>query len=121
MDTFAATATSVGARLLLEILAERNCRGEKWVAVFEDVKIAFRHASLLAGRRVMLQLSETEDTHYWMAQRALYGLREAPRRFQENLNSTVSKHGWTRLRTDPMLYIPDYGALIRVFADDMLL
>eukprot|EP00972_Heterocapsa_arctica_P067129 9907549-Heterocapsa_arctica.AAC.1 len=69
----------------------------------------------------MLQLPETEDTRYWMAQRALYGLREAPRLFQEHLSSTVSKHGWTRLRTAPMLYIHKKGALMSVFADDMLL
>ena len=37
MDTFAATATSAGARLLLAILAKRNRSGEDYVAILGDV------------------------------------------------------------------------------------
>eukprot|EP00972_Heterocapsa_arctica_P108811 16021761-Heterocapsa_arctica.AAC.1 len=68
----------------------------------------------------MLQLPETEKCRYWMAQRALYGLRESPRLFQEHFSSTVARFGWTRLRTDPMLYKHTSGALMSVFADDLM-
>ena len=49
MDTFAATATSAGARLLLAILAKRNRNGEDYVAILGDVKTAFLHAALPKG------------------------------------------------------------------------
>eukprot|EP00972_Heterocapsa_arctica_P013361 1965319-Heterocapsa_arctica.AAC.1 len=39
-----ATATSVGARTLIALLAEKNKNGEDWIAVFGDVKTAFLHA-----------------------------------------------------------------------------
>eukprot|EP00972_Heterocapsa_arctica_P094630 13953861-Heterocapsa_arctica.AAC.1 len=36
LDTFAATVTSVGARMLNALLAEKNNNGENWIAVFGD-------------------------------------------------------------------------------------
>eukprot|EP00972_Heterocapsa_arctica_P004836 716915-Heterocapsa_arctica.AAC.1 len=51
LDTFAATATSVGARALIALLAAYNDAGRDWVAVFGDVKTAFLHAALPQDRR----------------------------------------------------------------------
>ena len=53
MDTFAATATSAGARLLLAIPAKRNRNGEDYVAILGDVKTAFLHAALPKGHQAL--------------------------------------------------------------------
>eukprot|EP00972_Heterocapsa_arctica_P040889 6025982-Heterocapsa_arctica.AAC.1 len=121
LDTFAATATSVGARTLVALLADRNRRGGDWTPLFGDVKTAFLHASLPQGRRILLRPPSTEKDKLWVAQKALYGLRESPRRFQEHFSATVTKHGWNRLKTDPMLFLHESGAMMNVFADDLLL
>eukprot|EP00972_Heterocapsa_arctica_P028507 4193622-Heterocapsa_arctica.AAC.1 len=53
-----------------------------------------------------------DKSRLWVAQKALYGLREAPRLFQEHLAATVAKHGWTRCKTDPMVFRHVSGALM---------
>eukprot|EP00972_Heterocapsa_arctica_P052206 7679129-Heterocapsa_arctica.AAC.1 len=79
LDTFAATATSAGTRALIALLADYNAAGGDWVATFGDVKTAFLHAALPPERRVFLRPPSTEPERLWRAQKALYGLREAPR------------------------------------------
>ncbi len=85
MDTFAATATTTGARLLLGLTAWRNAeageRGKDWCVSFGDVKTAFLHASLPDSQHVFLQPPRTEGEGHWRAPKALYGLRQAPRLF----------------------------------------
>ena len=60
IDTFAATATSAGARLLLAILAKRNRSGEDNVAILGDVKTAFLHAALPKGHQALLRPPTTQ-------------------------------------------------------------
>jgi hypothetical protein len=60
MDTFAATATSAGARLLLAILTKRNKKGEDYMAVPGDVKTAFLHAALPQVHQALLRPPATE-------------------------------------------------------------
>ena len=64
--------------------------------------------------------SEAEEGTFWQVLKALYGLRESPRLFQEYLGDVAANHGWVRLRTDPQLYVHASGALMSVFADDIL-
>ncbi len=89
LDTFAATATTVGARVLLAYLAHKIDGKEPWTAFFGDVKTAFLHATLPADQRVYLRPPMTERLHdktrIWVALKALYGLRQAPRLSQEHL------------------------------------
>eukprot|EP00972_Heterocapsa_arctica_P060255 8886754-Heterocapsa_arctica.AAC.1 len=121
LDTSAATATSVGTRALIALLADYNAAGGEWVAVFGDVKTAFSHAALPPDRRVFLRTPATEPARLWRAQKALYGLREAPRLFQEHLRATIARHGWWRLKTEPMIFVHDSGAMMSMFADDISL
>jgi hypothetical protein len=123
MDTFAATATSAGARLLLAILMKRNRSGEDYVAVLGDVKTAFLHAALPRGHQALLRPPTTEGLGeaFWLAEQALYGLRESPRTFQEHFANTLKKRTWRRLKIEPMIFVHESGALMSVFADDLLL
>ena len=123
MDTFAATATSAGARLLLAILANRNRNGEDYVAILGDVKTAFLHAALPKGHQALSRPPTTEGLGeaFWLAEQARYGLRESPRTFQGYFADTLKKRTWRRLKIEPMIFIHESGALVSVFADDLLL
>eukprot|EP00972_Heterocapsa_arctica_P086459 12744063-Heterocapsa_arctica.AAC.1 len=61
------------------------------------MKTAFLHASLPPDRRVYQRPPMTERRQdkicLWVAQKALYELREASRLFQEHLAATVVKRG----------------------------
>eukprot|EP00972_Heterocapsa_arctica_P101090 14899583-Heterocapsa_arctica.AAC.1 len=60
LDTFGATATSTGARLIISLVRERNLRGGDWTILLGDVKTAFLHAPLPPGRRILLRPPPTE-------------------------------------------------------------
>ena len=80
MDTYAATASSVGARLLLAIAAERRLRGERCTLLMGDVSTAFLHALWKSKRPTFIvpPASEAEEGVLWQVLKALYGLRESP-------------------------------------------
>eukprot|EP00972_Heterocapsa_arctica_P000115 18507-Heterocapsa_arctica.AAC.1 len=33
----------------------------------------------------------------------------------------IARHGWQRLKTEPMIFVRDSGAMMSVFADDLFL
>eukprot|EP00972_Heterocapsa_arctica_P028732 4227129-Heterocapsa_arctica.AAC.1 len=72
-----------------------------------DVSTAFLHAPLPPERKFYLIPPATEHVggELWHLRKALYGLRESPRWFQEHLARVAEAHGWVRLLTDPQLFI----------------
>eukprot|EP00972_Heterocapsa_arctica_P101998 15028817-Heterocapsa_arctica.AAC.1 len=61
MDTYAATASGVGARLLLAIAGHRRRQGEAWTLQVGDVSTAFLHAPLPPDRRFYVVPPATEN------------------------------------------------------------
>eukprot|EP00972_Heterocapsa_arctica_P012330 1809587-Heterocapsa_arctica.AAC.1 len=61
-----------------------------------------------------------DKSRLWVALKVLYGLREVPRLFQEYLAEVLTRHGWIRYKTDPMVFRHTSRALISVFANDWL-
>ncbi len=56
--------------------------------------------------------------------KTLYGLKQAGREWNHEFNRKLRKHGYTRLRSDPCVYIwhtEDDFIIITVWVDDMLL
>eukprot|EP00972_Heterocapsa_arctica_P082407 12143540-Heterocapsa_arctica.AAC.1 len=106
MDTYAATASGVGAQLLLALAGHRRRHGEAWTLQIEDVSTAFLHAPLPPDRRfyVVPPLTENEGGALWHLRKALYGLRESPRFFQGHLAKVASARGWQRLLADLQLF-----------------
>ena len=88
-----------------------------------DVSTAFLHALWKSKGPTFIvpAASGAEEGSFWQVLEALYGLRESPRLFQEYLGDVAANHGWVRLRSDPTLYCHASGALMSVFADDILL
>ena len=119
MNTFAATPTTAGQRLLVERAIRRG-----WSLHTGDVSTAFLHADLPAEAKVYIipPPSEQREGQVWRLRKALYGLREAPRLFQEHLAKVLAKHGFRRLIADPQLFVHEAtDSLVSVFADDILI
>ena len=57
----------------------------------------------------------------WRLHKALYGLRAAPRLFQEHMGRVLEQEGFRRGIADPQLFWrPATGALVSIHADDIL-
>jgi hypothetical protein len=117
-DTFAATPSSVGQRFLLLKAAECG-----WPVMLGDVSTAFLHAPLGPDDHVYLQPPPNKRTAgvVWRLHKALYGLRSAPRLFQEHMAHVLEQEGFRRGVADPQLYWHSAtGALVSIHADDIL-
>eukprot|EP00972_Heterocapsa_arctica_P100629 14837316-Heterocapsa_arctica.AAC.1 len=70
-----------------------------------DVSTAFLHAPLPAGAKVYVipPACDRQPGKVWRM-KALYGLRQSPRLFQEHLAGILASEGYVRLRADPQLY-----------------
>eukprot|EP00972_Heterocapsa_arctica_P030648 4510470-Heterocapsa_arctica.AAC.1 len=96
MDVYAATASSVSARTLLALATARRRQGQNVTLMIGDVSTAFLHAPLPPERKFYLIPPATEHVggELWHLRKALYGLRESPRWFQEHLARVAEAHGW---------------------------
>ena len=120
-ECFAATPTTVGRLLMFRETLQRD-----WLLVCADVATAFLHASLPADSHIYIIPPQTEDDYktgeLWRLIKALYGLRQAPRLFQEWLALALMEIGFRRLRSDAQCYVKHpWQALLTVHADDILL
>ena len=87
-----------------------------------DVSTAFLHAPLGPEDHVYLQPPPNKRTAnvVWRLHKALYGLRAAPRLFQEHMARVLEQGGFRRGIADPQLYWhPAIGALVSIHADDI--
>ena len=122
VDGYAATPSHAGQRVLLFQALQNN-----WALTLADVSVAFLHADLPKGMVVAIIPPSTEEVppgtpgERLLLKKAQYGLRVAPKVFQEHFASRVASLGWRRSRADPQLYVHQSGALMSVHADDILL
>ena len=117
-DTFAASPTTLGQRLLMRMSVVNG-----WGLVVGDVSTAFLHAPLPEGSVVLVEPppSLKKKGYVWKLNKAVYGLRQAPRLFQEFLARELEKVGWMRLLADPQFFVHPDGAMLSIHADDLLL
>ena len=119
MDTFAATPTTTAQRLVM-LIAFSRCWGLK----LGDVGTAFLHALLTAGMDVYMR-PPVNLRHHGQVRRlhkALYGLRQSPRLFQEFLAEAFTALGWKRCVVEPQLYFHERtGAWLTARGDDLMM
>ena len=119
MDTFAATPTTTAQRLVMLIVFSRRL-GLK----LGDVGTAFLHAPLTAGVNIFVRPPVNLRRHgqVWRLHKALYGLRQSPRLFQEFLAEALAASGWKRCVVEPQLYFHGRtGAWMTAHADDLMM
>ena len=88
-----------------------------------DIKCAFLYAELPKDEQVYMRAPPGFGKKgYWRLLKSLYGLCQSPRLFNQHLDSTLTKLGWTSCTFDPCLYRHSQGrAYLVVVVDDMIL
>src|SRR3954449_2999073 len=91
-----------------------------WKINHIDVKTAFLNP--LLNEIVYITQSESFefDDHVCYLRKALYGLKEAPRAWYQDIDKFLKSLGFTNSMTDPNLYISQDIILI-LYVDDMLI
>ena len=91
-DTYAATPVAMSQRFLLTLASK-----EGWEVWFGDISVAFLHAPLDPGMLVVVipPLTHRKPGRGWLLGKALYGLRQSPRLFQQWLAKELEKLHWS--------------------------
>ena len=99
-----------------------------------DVGQAFVHAELdedvwtqvpvqLDGLCVKLNGKEEklQAGQWWQVKKALYGLRRAPKLWQDHLTEILTTMGYKRLKVEPAIFVSEDGQIILlIHVDDLL-
>ena len=121
-ETFSPVIKYSTVRLLLSIATMNG-----WHLKQLDVKNTFLHGPL-AEPVYVSQPPDFEDptfpNHVWKLNKALYGLRQAPRAWFNCLNSYLLHYGFTCSIADPSLFIyhhQDVIIILLLYVDDIIL
>ena len=117
-NLFASTPSLVTMRLLLCMALARN-----WGITLGDVSTAFLHAAM-SGEVFVWPPKEVYPNGdcLWKLKKAMYGLRQAPKLWQEHFAEVMtSRMGFRRCKSDPNLYCHESGRLrVLAFVDELL-
>ena len=120
-EVFAPVARIETVRLIIGIAASRG-----WELHHLDVKTAFLHGEL--KEEVYVQQPEGymikgSETKVYKLRKALYGLRQAPRAWNEKLNAVLRDLKFERCLKEPSLYRKErqgHILIVAVYVDDLL-
>ena len=117
-NLLASTPSLVTMRLLLCMALARN-----WGITIGDVSTAFLHA--LMNEEVFVWPPKEfypEGKCLWRLKKAMYGLRQAPKLWQEHFAEVMTtKLGFRRCKSDPNLYCHESSRLyVLAYVDDLL-
>lgn len=116
---FSPTVKSETFRLMLSIAAVRQLAVHHF-----DVDAAYLHANL--DHEVLMRQPpgfEEENGAVWRLRKAVYGLKQSGRCWNQCLNEALVKLGFKRSVADPCLYTKGTGnkyLMLLVFVDDLL-
>ena len=118
---FASTTMTASVRMLL---TQATDLGNEGYTVFTaDVKIAFFNAHMEDGDVVYAKptpewqpetLDPSKRTVIWKLQESLYGVRSAPRRWQDHLDQILSKCGFVPNMLETRLWTHDEASITRI-------
>ena len=108
-SVFASTPSLVTLRLLLIMSIARG-----WTITLADISTAFLHA-LPTG-------PDGRPPCLWKLNKAMYGLKQSPRLWQEHYASVMKSLGFRRCKSDPNLYCHSSRQLyVLAYVDDLLI
>jgi hypothetical protein len=123
-ETFAPVARRESLRLLLAIAA-------KWEMMVHqmDVNTAFLYADLDEETYMEIPEGLNQGEHgdrVWKLKKCLYGLKQSPRKWNEEMDTTLRRLGFRASRVDPCVYVlQDENAaasvLIALYVDDLII
>ena len=121
MDTFASTPLLLTLKILLLVALARG-----WKILFGDVSTAFLHALLGEDEEIMVEPpSEYYSPHgpkvIWRLRRPLYGLKTAPKQWQDHFANILTDLGGRRLKSEPnVYYFANSENYVLVYVDDVV-
>ena len=117
-ETFSPVAFATTIRLLFVIGLAFNCTFHQY-----DIKCAFLCATLPENERVYMRSPPGDPRKgFWLLVKSLYGLCQAPLRFNQHLHKTLTKLGFKASTFDPCFYYhAGKKAYLAVVVDDMIL
>ena len=106
-----------------------------WRVLFGDVSTAFLHARLQDDERIFVEppieydpqekyktSKDPKNSVLWRLRKALYGLRTAPKQWQDHFAVILEDLGGARLKSDPnVYYFAVSGCYLMVYVDDLIL
>ncbi|KAJ0500497.1 putative RNA-directed DNA polymerase [Helianthus annuus] len=120
-EAFAPVARLETVRLLLAMAAK-----ERWLVHHLDVKSAFLNGDLKEEVYVQQPAGfeiKGKETQVYRLNKALYGLRQAPRAWNLKLDQSLKKMGFTRCSHDQAVYKvhnADSVLIVGVYVDDLI-
>ena len=120
-ETFSPVASTTSIRTAFAIAAARG-----YFLAQHDVATAFLYGKLPANQRVYLYCPHGVDlkpTQCLEALQGIYGLRQAPRLFNQHLHSVLAKLHYQQSLSDPCVYFKcdaDTFSMLVVVVDDIL-
>ena len=116
-QTYASTPLLVMVKLLILLSLSLD-----WHIEFWDVGTAFLHAAV-AGELYVVPPHEFYDqgSVLWKLKKALYGLRTAPRAWQDHLAELLHTHNFKRMQSEANVYVSlALKVTILVYVDDLM-
>ena len=116
-DVYASTPTIVSLRTMLTMALARGFEIKTY-----DISTAFLHADVQGEVYVEPPIEfYPEKNVLWKLRKAMYGLRTAPKCWQNHLCSTLENLGLFRLVSDPNVYTNKRDIYVVAYVDDLLL
>jgi Reverse transcriptase (RNA-dependent DNA polymerase) len=120
VETFAPVARMSSFRMVLGLAAELNLQ-----VYGGDINTAYLNAKLTIPQYVkgIEGFPCSTRGHIYIVKKALYGLRQAGREWNDELNGWLLSHGFNRNSTEPCLYYridEDVIMIVLVYVDDIL-
>ena len=118
-DTFASTPSFVTLKLLLTLALSRH-----WYCIGADVSTAFLHA-LWSGETTYVWPPEEfypQGGVLWKLKKALYGLKNSPKLWQDHFANVMKKLDFVRCKSDANSYKhEDCQLYVLCYVDDLLI
>ena len=119
-ETFASTPVIVVLKLLILFAISFN-----WCIESFDITTAFLHAVLDPSEEIFVRPPPEyypSGTVLWKLKRAMYGLRTAPRSWQDHFAWVLNLLGFIRLKSDSNIYLhPLLCLILLAYVDDLLI
>ncbi len=114
-EKYAPVANWESVRLFLN-----NMVNEGQTCVSFDISEAFLHGEL--KERVVVRPPPQFESHgkFWVLNKAIYGLQQAPLMWNKKLHKSLTELGWARCKVDPCVYI-QRGMRLVIYVDDGLI
>ena len=120
-DTFAPTARLSSFRTVIALAAKYG-----WKMYQMDVSSAFLNADLAETVYVRQPEGHVEpgkEHMVWRLKRALYGLKQSPRAWNQNVDTFMKSQGYVSTQADPCVYVRIEGtsrSVIVLYVDDLI-